>query len=629
LRGGATTDRASYSQQSRHTACRGWHALLLVVLVAWAWAGRARDVQPVYTLTEHGSAVYAVAFSADGRLLASNGRDGSVHIWEAATGRHRESFSPEIGSIWAVAFSPDGETIAVGAEFTGIRRMRGGVVGWISMSTGRLLRMKTVDTSRVGALAFNPGGDILASASRTAVRLWASDTGTQIHVINESLVSDLSFSPDGRTLAVAASRSVVFFDVSSGERTGTFTGHAGIVYAVSFSPDGTMLASGAGDGTVRLWCASSGELLRVLEGHTSAVYSVAFSPDGQFLASGARDNTVRLWEVSTGRRALALDEPRGTVSSVAYSPDGTLLATGAHDRTLRLWEMNAIDLTHRPPVATFTVTGSEEVGDELTLNPGLWMFDASDAHAPDGDITEYAWDWSSDGIFEVESPDPVVARRFEGAGVHLVTLRVTDEWGAVGHAMRTVVVEDMSPPQASFVFSPAAPTRLDTLRFTDQPTDPDGRVVSWRWEFGDGNTSTLRNPTHQYTHKGTFTVRLTVTDDDGLTASTTRQITVVNLPPVASFTVALHIEHLGLVLRRREVTFDASGSYDPDGEIVRYAWDFGDGNTAEGRIVTHTYPEAGTYTVRLTVTDDDGMTDTAEQEVQVVPGGGGGPAGGG
>ncbi len=181
------------------------------------------------------------------------------------------------------------------------------------------------------------------------------------------------------------------------------------------------------------------------------------------------------------------------------------------------------------------------------------------------------------------------------------------------------------PPVAQFAFTPTQPSTLDTVRFTDQSTDPDGEVVSWRWEFGDGNTSTLRNPTHRYTRKGTFTVRLTVTDDDGATDTTTRTITVVNLPPVASFTVALHIEHLGLVLRRREVTFDASESHDPDGDIVRYAWDFGDGHTAEGRIVTHTYPEAGTYNVRLTVTDDDGMTDTAEQEVRVVPGGGGGP----
>jgi PKD repeat protein len=137
--------------------------------------------------------------------------------------------------------------------------------------------------------------------------------------------------------------------------------------------------------------------------------------------------------------------------------------------------------------------------------------------------------------------------------------------------------------------------------------DPDGTIVSYDWDFGDGNTGTGVSPAHTYAAAGTFTVTLTVTDDGGATdsATTTASIEAANLTPTADPN-GPYTGTVGL-----PVTFDGSGSNDPDGTIVSYMWNFGDGNTGMGVNPAHTYADAVIYTVTLTVTDDGGATDSA------------------
>ncbi|MGC0271840.1 PKD domain-containing protein [Pseudactinotalea sp. Z1739] len=144
-------------------------------------------------------------------------------------------------------------------------------------------------------------------------------------------------------------------------------------------------------------------------------------------------------------------------------------------------------------------------------------------------------------------------------------------------------------------------------------SDSDGAIVSYEWDFGDGDTGSGVSPSHTYAESGTYQVTLTVTDDDGASAELTREVSVVeppvNVPPVAEFEVSV---------TDLMVSVDASESSDPDGEIVAYDWDFGDGSSGEGLIANHTYTEAGEYTVTLTVTDDDGEADSASREVTVI-----------
>ncbi len=136
--------------------------------------------------------------------------------------------------------------------------------------------------------------------------------------------------------------------------------------------------------------------------------------------------------------------------------------------------------------------------------------------------------------------------------------------------------------------------------------DPDGTIVSYAWDFGDGATGTGETTTHAYSTAGTYTVTLTVTDDEGATGTDTASVivTALNEPPVAN----AGPDQTALV--DETVSFDGSGSYDPDGTIVSYAWDFGDGTTGTGETTTHAYSTAGIYTVTLTVTDDGGATGT-------------------
>lgn len=144
-------------------------------------------------------------------------------------------------------------------------------------------------------------------------------------------------------------------------------------------------------------------------------------------------------------------------------------------------------------------------------------------------------------------------------------------------------------------------------------SDPDGTLTKWEWNFGDGTTATGRNATHTYAQKGSYTVNLTVTDDKGATGSTTKSVRVgPNQAPSAGYTADCRN-----AAGYRFCKFDGAGSFDPDGSIASYAWTFGDGSTGSGTQVDHIYAAAGTYTVTLKVTDNEGATDTETKTVRV------------
>ncbi len=169
-------------------------------------------------------------------------------------------------------------------------------------------------------------------------------------------------------------------------------------------------------------------------------------------------------------------------------------------------------------------------------------------------------------------------------GVYTVTLTATDNDGATAATSQQITVRNV-PPAGSFTYAPANPTTANRVSFTDTSTDLDGTIVSRRWVFGDGATSTAQNPTHRYRRTGTYTVSLTVTDNDGATGTGSQQITVTppNRPPVASFTYT----------PANPTTLDVMSftdtSTDPDGTVVAWAWAFGDGATSTAQNPTHQY----------------------------------------
>ncbi|MEG4234259.1 CHAT domain-containing protein, partial [Microcoleus sp. Pol11C3] len=152
-------------------------------------------------------------------------------------------------------------------------------------------------------------------------------------------VNAVSFSPNGKLLATASSdHTVKLWDTTTGKQINTLSGHTDSVYAVSFSPNGKLLATASEDKTVKLWDTSTGKEIKTLSGHTNSVYAVSFSPNGKLLATGSGDNTVKLWDTSSGQQIKTLSGYTASVNGVSFSPNGKLLATASGDNTVKLWD---------------------------------------------------------------------------------------------------------------------------------------------------------------------------------------------------------------------------------------------------------------------------------------------------
>ena len=258
------------------------------------------------------------------------------------------------------------------------------------------------------------------------------------------------------------------------------------------------------------------------------------------------------------------------------------------------------------PNAAFTYTPT---------NPAVngWVqFDASSSSDPDGTIASYAWSFG-DGSTDSGA---VAWHQFGAPGTYVVTLTVTDNDGRTDSATQAVQVGTSNlPPTAAFAFTPTNPAVNGWIQFDGSASfDPDGSIASYAWSFGDGSTDRGAVAWHRYTLPGTYTVTLTVTDDDGASdsVSQTVQIGGLNLPPTAAF--AFNPVNPAV---NGWVQFDGSASADSDGSIVSYSWSFGDGTTDSGSAVWKRFVLPGTYTVTLTVTDNDGASDSVAQTITV------------
>lgn len=296
----------------------------------------------------HTARVGSIAFDPTGERLVSVSNDGSLRVWEVATGKPLRQYKIEKGR-GEVALSPDGRQVATSADRTVVLLdlTREGV------KPGR--ELEQADHGFIGGLAFSPDGRHLASANYDfSATLWDVRTGRLVQRLQGHLnqVRSVAFDPSGtRVVTASYDKTVRIWDLQSGKQVRVLVGHEKPVLAVAVSPNGVYALSGGFDRIARLWDFGTGREVRTFRGHSDAINSVAFSPDGRRILTSSNDHTVRLWDVATGEELHRYIGHTDYVLDAVFSPDGRFLASSSggdvkdgrwvegEDYAIRLWRV--------------------------------------------------------------------------------------------------------------------------------------------------------------------------------------------------------------------------------------------------------------------------------------------------
>ena len=326
------------------------------------------------------------------------------------------------------------------------------------------------------------------------------------------------------------------------------------------------------------------------------------------------------WNFGDGATAAGLIVSHHYSQSGSYNVVLTVTDSGGLSDT-STYTLQIVEVVANHPLALINGPSSGVVGEAV-------IFDSGGSYDPDGTIVSYVWDFGDSAVGKLarSAAESTVAHTYQAAGTYQVTLTVTDDAGLSSTAQHPIQVQEKAtnqPPVAVINGPDTVMVNQRAIFDSGDSHDPDGTIVSYVWDFGDSAASlSTRSASagestmaHVYASPGTYQVTLTVGDNGGLIASAGRSIVVgepaANQPPAAVI-AGPSDGQVGALL-----TFEASPSSDPDGSLANLSWDFGDGATAGGVTVSHSYDKAGDYSVTLAVTDNQGLGDTTTYSIRI------------
>jgi WD40 repeat protein len=284
------TRRIRMAKSDRKDTSRKLPSWKAIVVVAMLCLG-AGPLRPQSVLDSGDDSIKGLAYSPDGKLLATGGNEGTVKIWEASSGKELFEFKSHFKAVFALTFSPDGTTLASGSD-------------------------------------------------DNTIRLWNTATGKELSKYElPDTVDSIAFTRDGKQLAVGSGGTIWMLDLKTHHRkTLCKDAHRYVIATLGYSPDQKMLVSSGWDGRIALWDATTGKQIAVLLGHKSNIRKVVFSPNGKELASASTDGTLRLWNVEARKERGVVRVPdAGSCTDVAYANDGKYLVAVHADGGLRVW----------------------------------------------------------------------------------------------------------------------------------------------------------------------------------------------------------------------------------------------------------------------------------------------------